>query len=143
VFRLFILSSRCAVAVSPIIDAIEGCTATASPRAVWNCTTAGNSLIRLKGSNFGSSQAVVLVGTSVCASVVHDPVRPHREITCLTPSGTGIDRYDLRCCIFLFFFCSIRLLLTLIPSDRPVLLLQAGGNIGSNVSLSYAECPVG
>jgi hypothetical protein len=91
---------------------------------VVDCPTSGGSVILLKGLNFGSDSALVLIGTSPCTGVVHDPNNRHREITCISPSGTGVNRYEI--CSRLSAeraAADFRLALSC-PLSRPVLILQ-------------------
>ncbi len=108
----------------PTITTISGCvpSPTGSEHSIVNCPTGGGSRITLTGINFGVDGAVILIGNSLCLSVSHgsganDNLNPNRYVECSVPSGTGIE--------------------------RPVLLLQGGGGIGSNTSLSYTECQPG
>ena len=76
----------------PTISAMNGCTPVPSRISVKDCPTSGGSLIRLRGVNFGSDSALILIGSLICTNVVHDLNTPHRELTCLSPSGVGVDR---------------------------------------------------
>jgi len=70
---------------APQITSITGCT-TVSTLEVRNCAVTGGP-ITIIGQNFGKSQAVVLIGSVPCQSVVHDTTTPHRKLTCMLPAG--------------------------------------------------------
>jgi hypothetical protein len=56
------------------------------------------------------------VGSSPCFPVVHDPITPHRKVTCTIPSGTALN--------------------------LPVGMVQGGGISFGQTGLSYVQCQV-
>ncbi len=125
----------------PSITSITGCSPSArSAQAVVECARTGSQLITVRGANFGLAGVRVLIGSSVCGGVTQLATQPHTEVTCLTPSATGVDRpVVLIQGIFLAFSLAISSPLTSIDGSR-----SGGGGIGvnPNASLSYAECQV-
>ena len=45
-----------------------------------------------QGTNFGVDSASVFVAGHECRSVQHDPETPHSRLTCVLPSGAGLNR---------------------------------------------------
>jgi hypothetical protein len=56
------------------------------------CSRGGRLPITLTGSNFGRSLSTIYIGTSICDSIVHDPITPHNKLTCIVPAGKGAKR---------------------------------------------------
>lgn len=74
--------------------------------------------ITVVGSDFGLSNALVLVGSDQCLSVTHDATTPHSKLTCTTPSG--------------------------VFENNLIIMVQDGGQVtGSFRYLSYLQCPLG
>ena len=69
----------------PTISGISGC-------PEMGCSRDGGDVITIDGNNFGSDNAVVLIGGSRCSSVTHVVGSEHTQVTCVMPAGTGIDR---------------------------------------------------
>jgi hypothetical protein len=91
----------------PDIQSVQGCTRVSNIE-IKECNREGNDLLTITGSNFGGSQATVLIGTDTCTQLLHDINNPNGQVTCQTPAGSRLD--------------------------RPVLLIQRKGEIsGSNL----------
>jgi len=99
----------------PVITSIEGCEDRGSDYELLECNREGGDVITLTGYNFGESLAQVLIGTSQCENVEHDPISPHEKLTCTLPTGNRLS--------------------------QSVLLVQFGGSLSSQpVSVSYKQC---
>jgi hypothetical protein len=103
----------------PSINRIQGCTAVNNNSlSIVDCQRAGGQTITLEGSDFGDSNALVLVGSDRCTNVQHDTLTPHDKLTCVLPQGNR--------------------------ADRPVLVFQSGGELSRTVvTLSYVTCKPG
>eukprot|EP00808_Paulinella_micropora_P020578 g61239.t1 len=100
----------------PYLTGIEGCTTNANQRSVSNCIREGGDSITIRGHNFGNTDAVVMVGGSLCVDTAHVPNQEHNTITCKVPLGSGLD--------------------------RTVLVLQRQSS-NTTLGLSYLPCPAG
>jgi hypothetical protein len=107
---------------APGMTGIAGCQASTDPSlATVDCprnASALGTVITITGSNFGSSNALIIVGGSQCANTQHDAATPQAKITCLLPSGTS--------------------------ASSAVLLVQSGGVISASpLYLGYEQCAAG
>ena len=101
----------------PTITGIRGCEPV-SDVYIRECNRLGGNRIELTGQNFGASGSNIMVGGQTCYNVIHDSMRPHERVTCVTPSGFA--------------------------SERTVTLLQRYGTMSlQNILLSYVQCPPG
>ena len=75
-----------------------------SPTLV-NCPRSGGGRITINGTNFGGSGAVVLIGNTVCADLVHMSMVPQSELQCDLPEGSA--------------------------GDYPLVLIQSGGAVAA------------
>jgi hypothetical protein len=102
---------------APTVTSIRGCQQ-ASRSSVRECDRLGGNIIQIDGDNFGASGATVSIGGLPCTTVKHSLTDPHRQLTCLTPADSAVD--------------------------RPVTLLQRHGEISREVLLlSYVQCEPG
>jgi len=102
----------------PVVNSITSTACTAQGTDIKDCPRPGNVAITLSGSNFGASNAIVLVGGAACNSVVHVASKPHEQVTCTLPSGTTIQ--------------------------RAVLFIQNAGEVSKSLKyVSYAQCQPG
>jgi hypothetical protein len=102
----------------PTIDAIRGCLPSVDNSSVINCDRAGTSRLTIVGSNFGSKNAMVLVGVKYCINITHDPLTPHEVVYCVAPANNA--------------------------QGAPLLLIQSGGELSSNdKTVSYRQCKPG
>jgi IPT/TIG domain/Transient receptor potential (TRP) ion channel/Tyrosine-protein kinase ephrin type A/B receptor-like len=115
--------SRAATLVSyvgPTVDTIIGtpaCTAVDSS-SVKLCPNGGSTQITLRGTDFGPSNARVVIGGQFCADVIHAVGSENEEVQCTL--GPGFQQ------------------------NLPVYLLQSAGEISDPpLQLSYTPCPVG
>ena len=77
-----------------------------------------NVTLTVTGSSFGSSGALVFIGTSQCSPVWHDPITPQTILRCRLPAGQG--------------------------SALPVQVFQKNGELSlDTTSISYVQCPAG
>eukprot|EP00808_Paulinella_micropora_P005719 g34204.t1 len=101
----------------PTLAAIQGCSAAASPStSAQDCPRTGGEILTITGSNFGSSEAVVLVGGQLCTELSHVAGLEHTKLTCRLPRGSGLNKTVM------------------------VIQRQASNN---SLSLSYQQCPAG
>ena len=83
-----------------------------------NCPRAGEGYLTVIGTDFGNSNAVVLVGSAVCQPVFHDTSNPSNQLACLLPPGGS--------------------------TQAAVTLIQSGGSVATvRPVLSYEACPAG
>jgi hypothetical protein len=102
----------------PSITAVKGCTDSNS--STINCPRVGGLNLTVTGTNFGASNALILVGGTLCSPTKHalDVVLAHSTLFCTLPAGSS--------------------------QSNAVLVLQSGSQISNNSqSLSYATCPAG
>jgi hypothetical protein len=108
---------------APKIDSIEGCNAPLNedPLQTERCMRGGGQRITIRGSNFGESDATVLIGSDPCQSVSHGEVggvNRNGVLMCTLPKGNR--------------------------DDRPVLVIQKKGEISTTIALvSYLQCSPG
>jgi hypothetical protein len=78
---------------APYVTSIMGCATTSANqiRAI-DCTRTGGDIITVMGTNFGASDATVLVGGLRCVNVSHDITHPHARLTCVLPANVGLSR---------------------------------------------------
>ncbi len=89
--------------------------ATQPLQSVVNCPTTGMTSLTIDGVNFGARGARVLIGTSLCSSVIQDVTQPHRRLVCTTATGTA--------------------------PKLNILMLQDGGELAvTNATLGYRQC---
>jgi IPT/TIG domain/Tyrosine-protein kinase ephrin type A/B receptor-like len=102
----------------PNITSVQGC-AINTATSTSDCARIGGDNITISGTNFGASEATVLIGGQTCTHTTHaSSPNSHTQVVCRTPSGT--------------------------TTDRAVILIQNNGEISSNTgTLSYSQCPVG
>lgn len=74
---------------SPVIEAILGCTD--SLLHSRECSRESWTKIEVTGKNFGSSDAIVLIGLEECANVSHSVNAPHSKLSCMVPPGRNIQ----------------------------------------------------
>ena len=76
----------------PVIDTLahNNCTLN-NMGSLEQCPRAGGGLLTITGSGFGTADAVVFVGSSLCASVTHDINNSASLVTCTLPAGSGIE----------------------------------------------------
>jgi len=100
---------------APSINTIKGCTG--SGTLTYDCSRSVDTIITLIGSNFGATNAVVLVNGKPCTNVTHSPDDPHSSLSCLIPKTSGLS--------------------------LPVFLNQDCGSKSNSVWLSYTSCRAG
>lgn len=101
----------------PSLSSVSGCALDGGSNTA-ECDRYGNDTVTLTGTNFGASDATVLVGGELCELVEHDASTPHEVVTCRLPAGTQLS--------------------------RSVLLIQSRGEISSDrVFVSYTQCAAG
>ncbi|GMH80122.1 hypothetical protein TrLO_g10263 [Triparma laevis f. longispina] len=74
----------------PVVYKVTGCDqAVHASNQTVNCPTKGEVEIIVTGENFGMSGAMVSVGGMPCVGVIHSGEKPHNELICTLPAGTG------------------------------------------------------
>eukprot|EP01012_Entosiphon_sulcatum_P051097 TRINITY_DN7013_c0_g1_i3.p1 TRINITY_DN7013_c0_g1~~TRINITY_DN7013_c0_g1_i3.p1 ORF type:complete len:4070 (-),score=286.73 TRINITY_DN7013_c0_g1_i3:31-12240(-) len=86
-------STETAVTVSylvtsfPIISSVSGCTD--SSGSTMNCPQQGGVLLVINGANLGTTGGTLLIGTTVCPSLVHTVSTV--QLQCTLPAGSGTN----------------------------------------------------
>ena len=81
------------------------------------CAREGGGRLTVSGTDFGPSNAVVLIGAFPCLELEHDTIFPSREVTCVLPSGT--------------------------LSQAAVTFIQSGGSFTQGPLVNYVQCAPG
>lgn len=101
---------------SAVVASVSGCSDVGSDTV--SCARGGGTTLTVRGSNFGPSPALVLIGGVECTNVAANVANPHGQLTCTLASGT--------------------------QTLRSVIIVQKGGSLTTGVpTVSYAQCTAG
>ena len=114
---LFSLARSLVSYAAPSVSSVSGCTDVGS--STTNCPRAGGQRVTVIGTNFGASDAEVLVDGVRCTAVTHaPPPNNHINVSCSLPAGTALS--------------------------SSLLLVQNNGQLSTTYGdLSYTQCTAG